>query len=400
MGNPEPATSDYQEVSRGVLVVSRERSRPAWSLPLTRRQVRLALGVLWLVDAVLQAQPAIFGADWWRVELAQSVMGEPSSINHSIYLVVDMIARHAAAWNGLFVAIQAGIGLALIVGRFERAAILASIPWALGIWWVGEGFGTLPTGFALLAAGSPGPVLFYPLLGLLAWPRRQPNGREPPLLVATRWATWSWVVLWAGQALLHLPWAHPPGQVLAANVSEYSLDQPGWLEAIARHTMAVVQAHPLGVTVALGAAEVLVGLGVLTTRGRRPAVVAGIGLSALFWVVVQYLGTIPGGGATDPGSAPLMVLLALALWPPEARPSLPRCLFCRSHQRSPEGLQVGLGVALAQEHGQVSHPSGVSGIVGERPGAGGPAGALHHLGGPPLDQVADPQGQAAQPVRA
>ncbi len=39
------------------------------------------------------------------------------------------------------------LGLRLVASRFERAAIVASIPWAVGIWWVGERFGALPTGF-------------------------------------------------------------------------------------------------------------------------------------------------------------------------------------------------------------------------------------------------------------
>ncbi|MGH9075914.1 MAG: hypothetical protein ACRDY0_00400 [Acidimicrobiales bacterium] len=317
-------------------------------MTLDRRQVRAALGVLWLVDAGLQAQPHFFTAGWWRDELAQSVMGEPQGVNHSIFWAVGVVAAHAAAWNAVFVAVQVAIGAALVLSRggrdrWARAAIVASVPWALAIWWVGEGFGTLPTGFALLAAGSPGPVLYYPLLGLLAWPRRRQSaggpaadrspaapaigphssglaldpgagaGREPP--VAKRAGLAAWVVLWAGQALLHLPWSFPPGQVLSANVGEYSLDQPGWLLAVARHTDAVVLAHPVAVTAGLGGLEVVVGLGVLARVGRRWALGAGIALSALYWVTFQYFGTIFGGDGTDPGTAPLMVLLALALWP-------------------------------------------------------------------------------------
>lgn len=315
----------------------RSRSWPGSRfVPLDRRQVRICLGALWLLDAGLQAQPALFKGGWWRNTLAESVMGQPSSIYHSMYWAIDHIAAHAAVLNGAFVAVQAAIGLALLTGRFERAAIVASVPWALGVWWVGEGFGTLPTGFALLAAGSPGPVLYYPFLGLLAWPRgRRPpfeggggdGGDRPRPAISPRAALGAWVVLWAGQALLHLPWAYPPGQVISSNVEEYSLGQPAGLLTIAHHVEALALSHPVALPAALGAVEVAVGVGVLLgRRARTAALAAGIGLSLLFWVVVQYFGTIPGGGASDPSAAPLLILLALALWPPpggEVRPAPP-----------------------------------------------------------------------------
>jgi hypothetical protein len=290
--------------------------------PPTRRQVRAALGVLWLVDAALQAQPALFTAAWWRTDLSQSVMGEPMVINHSIFWAVNLIAAHAAVWNSLFIAIQVVIGVALLLGRWERVAILASIPWALGIWWVGEGFGTLPSGFAIAAAGSPGPVLFYPLIAVLAWPQKMKEGVVSPKRVAAsavgeRAGAIAWLVLWAGQALLQIPWSLPPGQVLVANVQEHSLDQPSWVAATARLAEGLARNHPLALTVTLAFAQVVIGAGILFPRARRGALRAGIGLSLVFWLSFQGLGGLAGGGTTDPGAAPLMILLALSLWPME-----------------------------------------------------------------------------------
>jgi hypothetical protein len=295
-------------------------------LPPTRRQVRVALGALWLVDAGLQAQPQLFSPEWWRGDLAQSVMGQPASVSHSIWWAVGIIAPHAAAWNALFVTLQAALGLALVAGRFERAAVAASIPWTLAVWWVGEGLGTLPTGFAILPAGAPGPALFYTLVGLLAWPRADSRER----VVNQSWGVTAWALLWAGQTLLLAQGVFPVGQVLRANVAENALGEPGALASVARHVEALVGAHPVAVAVALAVVQLAVGLGVLagetarslppalTCRVRLVALVAGIVLSALFWVTVQYFGTIPAGSATDPGSAPLLILLAVALWPPPA----------------------------------------------------------------------------------
>jgi hypothetical protein len=280
---------------------------------------------MWLLDAALQGAPALFTASWWRTDLAQSVMGQPMAVNHSIFWAVNIIAAHPTAWNSGFIAIQATLGLALITGRFERAAIIASIPWALGIWWVGEGFGTLPTGFALLAAGSPGPVLFYPLIGILAWPRRRPattasSNHAPASGVCQRAGLTAWVVLWAGQALLQIPWSFPSAQVLTANIEESSQGQPGWLSAIAHTTETLARHHAVALTVTLAVVQIAVGIGVLIPRARRPSLTAGIALSLAFWLTFQYLGGIPGGDATDPGSGPLLVLLALSLWSPQWAP--------------------------------------------------------------------------------
>ena len=48
---------------------------------------------------------------------------------------------------------------------------------------------------------------------------------------------------------------------------------------------------------------------------RRTALAAGIAAAVLCGVFGQDLGGLLTGQATDPGTAPLFVLLALALWP-------------------------------------------------------------------------------------
>ncbi|HWE56442.1 MAG TPA: hypothetical protein VG435_13080 [Acidimicrobiales bacterium] len=293
-------------------------------LPPSRRTLRRILGALWLIDAILQAQPAFFGADWWRSDLAGSSMGEPAAIRHSILWAVGIIAAHPALWNSVFVAVQALLGLALLTGRGDRLAIVASLPWALGVWSVGEGFGMLPTGFAMAAFGAPGPVLLYPLIGLLSWPRGDRRGISPVLGGA------AWIGLWAAPSVLQLPLVFPVRQVLTANLHEMSDGLPGWEGAVAGWTSSVVLAHPAVSSAALAAVQVAIGLAVCARRGRRAAIVAGVAVSGIYWVCFQGLGGILGGGvvasgATDPGAAPLMVLLALALWPYPDRvvPGLP-----------------------------------------------------------------------------
>lgn len=195
---------------------------------------------------------------WWRTNLARSVMGTPTAVNRSIYWVVDIIAPHAAAWNSLFVVIQAAIGLALPLGRLDRLAIAASIPYALGIWWVGEGFGLLPTGFALFASGAPGAVLLYPLIGLLAWPilRSDPGQRT---IIAQTAGAGAWIALWAVLSLLQVPWVYSARQVLGQHRG--ALVRPASLAAQHRRS------RP-------------------TANGRRWSSVVAV----VYWFGFQYLG--------------------------------------------------------------------------------------------------------------
>ncbi len=48
-------------------------------------------------------------------------------------------------------------------------------------------------------------------------------------------------------------------------------------------------------------------------------------VAAVIWVFGEAFGTILAGGATDPNSGPLLILLALAYWPLRRRPRRRRC---------------------------------------------------------------------------
>lgn len=285
----------------------------------TRSTVRRVLGVLWLIDAALQAQPTLFTSDWWRTDLAGAAMGEPHWLIGWILWGTGTVAAHAVAWNAAFVALQALIGLALLTGRGARAACVLSVPWALAIWVLGEGMGMLPSGFGLLAAGAPGAVLLYALIGLLAWPGEKDG--EP---VARRAARGAWVGLWAGLSVLQLPLVFPARQVLTANVQELSQGLPQWQTSLAGSVGSWVGHHAVLASALMAAGQVAIGVGVLVRPVRRAALVTGIVVSLFYWVCFQYMGDITVSGATDPGTGPLMILLAWSLWPDAAGRELRR----------------------------------------------------------------------------
>jgi hypothetical protein len=64
---------------------------------------------------------------------------------------------------------------------------------------------------------------------------------------------------------------------------------------------------------ALAAIPLLVGVGALSVRTRTWAIAAGLVLSIAIWIMGQDLGQLYSGQATDPNSAPLIALMAVAL---------------------------------------------------------------------------------------
>jgi len=279
---------------------------------LGRRRVRVVLGVLWLIDAALQAEPTKFNGDYPLHDLAQAVMGAPSWVNRSVFAGLQPFVGHWPWWNLAATVLQAAIGVALLGGRLVRPALAVSFVWALAVWWLGEAFGTLTTGLALFASGAPGAVLLYAVLGALAWPHHRRDDVDP------RWWSLAWVTLWVGMVAVQLLTSNPPGRVLSANLGELSRGQPHLLQETAEWMERLVTHHAGAIMAILVVAQLTVGLGAFNRRGRRLWLGVGIALSLFFWVVFQQMGAIFTSSATDLNTAPLVVVLALAAWPGRA----------------------------------------------------------------------------------
>ena len=135
-------------------------------------------------------------------------MGAPGWVNRSVFAGIQPFDAHWAIWNLGAGLIEIAIGLSLITGRLTRLALSVSFLWAVTIWWLGEGFGMLPSGFATLEGGAPGSALLYVLVGALAWPTRT-------IAVSIRSAGAPlWSTLWVGGAVLQLPFVYSSRRVL------------------------------------------------------------------------------------------------------------------------------------------------------------------------------------------
>ena len=141
--------------------------------PAARRFLRLALGGLWIVDGLLQAQP-LMPAGFVANNITPHVPDEPGWLREMTAVGTRAWDRHPVLADAAVVWLEVGLGIWLIVGRraLGRAAAIAGIVVALAIWVVGEGGGGLLASGAGWLAGAPGAALVYALAaGLLLVPQ-------------------------------------------------------------------------------------------------------------------------------------------------------------------------------------------------------------------------------------
>ena len=276
--------------------------------PITRRDLQIALGMFWLLDAALQAQPFMFTRGFAMQVIAPVGEGQPGFVSAPIHWASTVIAAHPVAWNVPFAAIQLLLGVGLLVPRTARVALAASIPWALGVWWLGEGLAGLASGHASLIIGAPGSALIYALLAGAAWPRRDAS-REGP----APWLPVAWAVLWVGAAVYQALPGQNSGTAVASALTEGTSGAPGWLGRLDSSVGAWVAHHGLLLVILMVAAEALIGVGALVRRTKIPAVAFGLVLTLALWVLGQDLGALYTGRATDPNSGAVLAFMAIAL---------------------------------------------------------------------------------------
>ncbi|MGD0747194.1 MAG: hypothetical protein ABSB68_05240 [Acidimicrobiales bacterium] len=295
---------------------------------VSARAIQIGLGLVWLVDGLLQLQPQMFGTHFANHVILPTAQGQPGIVSGVITHLAHLIAIQPVLANAVFAAIQILIGIGLLVRETVRPALVLSFVWALGVWSLGEGFGMLFTGMASPLTGAPGAALLYGAIGLLVWPRAAgpaasgPAAAEGPL--GERGGQAIWAVVWCGMGILWLLPANRAGGSISGAISGAVSGEPGWLA----HVQLSV-AHALGsggesVAVVCAVLSFVIGLGPLLSRHPTVFLVAGAALALDYWVFGEAFGQVFTGLATDPNTGPLLVLLALALYPnrvPAAAPA-------------------------------------------------------------------------------
>jgi len=288
--------------------------------PDARRLLQLTLAGIWLLDGVLQYQAFMFSKGFSDM-LAGTASGNPRVVASPITWDAALVQHHLVLLNAIFATIQLLIGIGIAWRPTVRVALAASIAWSLGVWWFGEGLGMVLTGDVSPVNGAPGAVILYALLAVLLWPADRP---APAPFVAARAvgapvARALWLVLWLSLAYFALLPANRAPQALHDMIAGMTDGEPGWLAALDRGAASLVAHQGLAASIVLAIALVIVAAGVyLPAPAARGTLVLAIVVAALIWVFGEAFGEIMTGGATDPNSGPLLVLLALAYWPARA----------------------------------------------------------------------------------
>jgi hypothetical protein len=304
----------------------------------SKRKVQIVLSCLWFLDGALQLQHQMFTSNFATQVIQPAAAGQPLFVRGLIDFAIHIFLFHPAVFNALIALTQLGIGMLILWKRTTKLGLLASVPWGLFVWVIGEGYGGIFGGHTLLLMGAPGAALVYVLLALAVMPRhttKKDQDQSPAY-----WLVFLWMLVWLGGALYQLL----PGQNSLTDIKAMILGNasgaPNWLNATDIHTANIINGFGkstqsmvgMHMTMAqmaqmpirqgsgylfiliLAIVQVCIGIGVLRSGAvRKVAIVSGIVLSLVFWVVGQSLGSYYTGLATDPNTGPLLVLLGLAI---------------------------------------------------------------------------------------
>lgn len=296
---------------------------------LSRKLLQRILGVLWLIDGLLQLQPLMFTGNMINGIMRPMLVGQPGLFEPSLQFIVNQTTIHLVEVNLVIAGVQIllGLGFLLLPDRWLKVVVLGSIVWALIVWYGGEGMSMLFTGTASILSGAPGAVLLYPLLGLAAYPRKPAPGEPRAVtrqrvdgLISRRTLRWIFSGFWFFAALLQLqPNWWQPGQISQAIVS--MVGQGGlnsvlvdpiltWLSNITANIEIPLNIVLIVVFLALG-----IGFAVVKNDRLQPFLIASIVVSVVIWYSSEAFGMILTGMATDFNSGLLLVLMTLAVWP-------------------------------------------------------------------------------------
>ncbi|MGH3275718.1 MAG: hypothetical protein ACRDNZ_15510, partial [Streptosporangiaceae bacterium] len=301
----------------------------AWAADLEsagpRRWLQVALGWVWIVDAALQYQPYMFTRSFVTQIIDPVSAGNPAVISNAVLGSGEIILSHPVIFNAAFATIQLVIGMGLLRRRTSRAALAATIAWALGVWWLAEGLGGILTGSASPVTGAPGAALMYVVIAVLAWPRKSgaksATGPRRSAAGATgagstgaddtgagsiaagsrigmRGAQLIWVSLWVSSACFVVQAPNRAAGALRDTVAGLASGEPGWIAAMDRGAASAIGSSRTALLMTLAIVFLIIAAGVLVPTAIRPALILAVFTAVLIWAVGENFGGILTGQGT------------------------------------------------------------------------------------------------------
>ena len=316
---------------------------------LSRKMLQRIIGVLWLIDGLLQLQPQMFTMNMVNGIMKPMLQGQPGLVEPTLQFIVNQTTLHLTAVNLLIAIVQIllGLGFLLLPDRWVKEVVFASIVWALIVWYGGEGMSMLFTGQASILTGAPGAVLLYPLLGLAIYPRKKSDATSKTAtrkkgddgLLSRKYLRWVLAGFWIFAALLQLqPNWWQQGQIsqsIGAMVGQGGLNSvlvDPVLQQISDATANIET--PLNIALIVVFLAIGIGLAVVKDEQVRPFLVVSIVASFVLWYISQAFGMIFTGMATDFNSGLLVVVIALACWPQKQTLGAARARIARDLQET------------------------------------------------------------------
>ncbi len=281
-------------------------------MKITRRTIQIPLGLLWLLDGALQLQRQMFTHNFATQVIGPNAQNQPLVIRGPIHFAVHTILLHPSLWDGFFALIQISLGILILIKRTTIYGLVGSVIWGLTVWYIGEGLGGLFNGHASLLMGAPGAALLYAIIALGVLPTKSTKNKDA--MRPASWLTIVWAVIWLGGASLQLMQGQNTARGLSTMISSMASGAPGWLAAldnsVARHLASAGESAIIGLVIV----QALIGILILLPRPWRTlAVFSGSIVTLCFWSVGQAFGMFYTGLATDPNTAPLVILLGAAI---------------------------------------------------------------------------------------
>ena len=281
----------------------------------TTRTVQSALGLIWLLDGLLQFQSYMYGRGFVQMLIGME-SGEPSWVAHSVNWAATALQAHQTLFNTLCGLAQVVIGVGLLYRRTVKPAIAVSFVWALVVWWLAEAFGNLLMNTASPLTGAPGAVILYAIIGAIVWPNGRPGGLLGVLGARAAWAA-LWVLMGAIWLLAANSSANATHDAIMAAPSGAS-----WLSSLQTSVADATKGHGTVIAIIIAIVSVAIGMAGAINWQPKTFLWIAIGLNAAYWVIPQGLGGILIGNATDPNAGPLFILFAVALYALVPNPSV------------------------------------------------------------------------------